>query len=226
MSAALGLPTFPAVEAVDVDDEARRLVRMACSILLDYPENGFAERILAVRAMLPRLPEAVARLLTDFCDAADALGERGLQIAYVDIFDQTRRCALGLTYYTHGDTRSRGQALIGFRRALASAGFELAREELPDHLPLLLEAAALDETGIAEDLIEANREGIEVVRTALRSYGAPWARVLDALVLTLPEPSPEVAAAYARLVSQGPPTELVGVALPALSDCPIPVQER
>lgn len=123
-------------------------------------------------------------------------------------------------------TRGRGQAIIGFKEALKRSGFEVEREELPDHLPLLLEFAALDDSGVAESLLEANREGIEVVRSALRSYASPWAELLEALVLTLPEATPEVVAAYQRLISQGPPTELVGIGDLHSTPSPLLVSER
>lgn len=226
MSEFLGAARMPAPAARETSDEQKRLVRMACSLLLDYPDEETANEVAAVRAQLDALPTEVADHLRAFCDAADEMGLRALEVLYVDTFDQRRRCALGLTYYTHGDTRSRGQAIIGFKEALRRSGFEVERDELPDHLPLLLEFAALDETGVAENLLEANREGIEVIRTALATVRSPWADVLDALVLTLPEATPEVVAAYERLVSQGPPTELVGIGDLDATYCPLSVPER
>lgn len=226
MSDFIGSPRPPAPSGRAVTDEQRRFVRMACSLLLDYPDERTAQEIAAVRAGLGSLPEEVAAPLLAFCEEAERMGLRALEIAYVDTFDQRRRCALGLTYYTHGDTRSRGQAIIGFTEALRRSGFEVEREELPDHLPLLLEFAALDESGVAENLLEANREGIEVIRSALRSYASPWAQVLEALILTLPEATPEVVAAYQRLISQGPPTELVGIGDLTTTPSPLSVPER
>ena len=226
MSTLIGQPRLPSPALEPVSDEQKRFVRMACSLLLDYPDEKTAEELAAVRAGLDDLPAPVAERLRAFCDAAEKMSLRELEIAYVETFDQRRRCTLGLTYYTHGDTRSRGQAIIGFKEALKRSGFEVEREELPDHLPLLLEFAALDDSGVAESLLEANREGIEVVRSALRSYASPWAELLEALVLTLPEATPEVVAAYQRLISQGPPTELVGIGDLHSTPSPLLVSER
>ncbi|MDO4259197.1 MAG: nitrate reductase molybdenum cofactor assembly chaperone [Actinomycetaceae bacterium] len=226
MSTFVGVPRMPAPPAQEASDAQKKVVRMACSLLLDYPMDDLGEKISAIRAELPGLPTDVAAHLGAFCDEADAIGLRDLQILYVETFDQKRRCALGLTYYSHGDTRSRGQAIIGFKELLRRAGWENEREELPDHLPLILEFAALDETGSAEHLLQVNRQGIEVVRSALRATSSPWAHLLEALVLTLPEPSDEVIAAYQKLVSQGPPTELVGVGNLDLTPSPISSEER
>ena len=61
--------------------------------------------------------------------------------------------------------------------------------------------------------------------TALRSADSPYAHLLNALVLTLPEPSPEAIEGYRKLISQGPPTELVGIG--DLTATPFPTsQER
>ena len=56
----------------------------------------------------------------------------------VDTFDLRRRC-LYLTYYSFGDTRKRGMALLQFTAAYRVAGFELAADELPDHVAMLCE---------------------------------------------------------------------------------------
>lgn len=97
------------------------------------------------------------------------------------------------------------------------------REELPDHLPVVLEFAAFDETGTAEGLLRSNREGIEVIRTALRAADSPYAPLLDALVATLPEPDEKTIEGFRKLISQGPPTELVGVG--DLSATPSPTSD-
>lgn len=226
MSTFVGTPRIPAPPAQEISDAHKRVVRMACSLLLDYPDEDLPRELDCVRAELPGLPARVAEPLATFCDIASSMELRALQSLYVETFDQKRRCALGLTYYEHGDTRSRGQAIIGFKELLRRAGFETARRELPDHLPLVLEFAAQDLTGAGENLLQANRHGVEVVRSALRAAESPWALILEALVLTLPEPSDEVVAAYRKLVSQGPPTELVGVGNLDMTPSPITTEER
>lgn len=228
MSTFVGIPRLPSPPVDEIDPEAARPVRMACSLLLDYPSEDFEERLGAVEAETGSMPAEAGTALARFCTIARERGVRTMQEQYVETFDQRRRCALGLTYYTHGDTRDRGQALLAFKEVLRSSGFETAREELPDHLPLVLEFCALDTSGNAEALLRSNREGIEVIRTALRSSDSPWQHVLDALVSTLPAPDAATMDAYRRLLRQGPPTELVGVGDLASTPSPVPgtVQER
>lgn len=207
----MGAPRMPVAERVPTVREQRRTVEMACSLLLDYPGDALAGQLEAVRAELASLPGPVAGHLEAFCARAEALGLRRLREHYVETFDQRRRCALYLSYYGKGDTRGRGQAIVAFRKIMRAAGFEQAREELADYLPVVLEFAALDEQGMGEELLETHREGLEVIRAALVDAGSPYAELVEALVTTLPEPDERTIAAYQKLISQGPPTELVGL---------------
>lgn len=229
MSTFVGIPRIPtAAPETEMDPQEARGVRMAVSVLLDYPGDDFETKLNAVEEALTDLPEPASSALASsalasFVSYARAAGLRAMQTTYVETFDQRRRCALGLTYYTHGDTRGRGQAILAFKEVLRRAGFEMDREELPDHLPVVLEFAAFDETGTAEGLLRSNREGIEVIRTALRAADSPYAPLLDALVATLPEPDEKTIEGFRKLISQGPPTELVGVG--DLSATPSPTSE-
>ena len=65
---------------------------------------------------------------------------------YAEVFDWKRRRTLFLTYYTAGDTRNRGMALLAFSDMYRAAGVIPPARELPDHLAVLLEfAATVDE---------------------------------------------------------------------------------
>lgn len=228
MSTFIGTPRIPApLPTREVGTTTQlRVVRMACSVLLEYPRDDLLDddgAISAVSAALPEMPGAAAAEVAVFCHTAEAMGTRALQEHYVETFDQRRRCALSLTYYSHGDTRMRGQAILAVREILHRAGFEVARNELPDHLPVILEFCARDTSGTAEELLRVNREGIEVIRTALRSADSPYAHLLEALVLTLPAPDARAKEAYEHLISQGPPSETVGITSPP---GPVPAPEQ
>jgi len=62
-------------------------------------------------------------------------------------------------------------------------------------------------------------------KTAARAPrpASPYAPLLDALVATLPEPDEKTIEGFRKLISQGPPTELVGVG--DLSATPSPTSE-
>src|SRR5690606_21350265 len=114
------------------------------SLLLEYPEPLLLERVPLLREVTATLPDPVAAPPRRFLDHVGATPLAALQRDYVDTFDVTRRCCLHLTYFTHGDTRRRGVALVQFKQAYRRAGVVLADEqaELPDHLAVVLEFGA------------------------------------------------------------------------------------
>lgn len=183
------------------------------SLLLDYPD----ERLIALQPELRRtsstLPQAIQEPLTRFLDHVAATDLAELQIAYVDTFDVTRRCALHLTFSMHGDTRTRGAALVRFKQAYRHAGVEIADEgsELPDHLCVLLEFGAGTDPDAAWRLLNDHRVAIELLHRALEDRDSPWLPVVQALRATLPQLEGDDHEALAKLIAAGPPQEEVGI---------------
>ncbi|QGU01359.1 Nitrate reductase-like protein NarX [Corynebacterium kalinowskii] len=200
--------------AVNVNEQQSRILWMSCAVLLDYPDDDFFTRLDAVEENVSVLPAEVAESLRTFVDFTRSHTLRELQTHYVDTFDQRRRCSLYLSYYATGDTRQRGAALISFKEMLAACGFEQSRDELPDHLCVVLEAAAQENESIAAQVLATHRDGIEVLRTALHARKSPYAHLIDALTATLPELDETTRERYLSLVTAGPPTEMVGQSLP------------
>lgn len=212
---------------VPMSDGQRRTVLMAVAALLEYPGDDAADRWDTVAAALPGLPPAPADALARFLAHARDVGTRALQEHYVDTFDQRRRCNLYLSYYATGDTRQRGAALLSFRELLSAVGLEYDGDELPDHLCIVCEAAAREPGGpgtgdaIAADVLAAHRDGIEVLRQALAGRGSPYAGVIDALVTALPPLDDDTRERYLKLVTTGPPAEMVGTL-----DLPFPMSTQ
>ncbi|GGK78567.1 nitrate reductase molybdenum cofactor assembly chaperone [Sphaerisporangium melleum] len=193
-------------------EAAVRTVHMAASIMLDYPGERLAEALPALAATVAALPrgEAATRLAA-FLDHVAATPLADLAAHYVATFDLKRRCCPYLTYYAYGDTRKRGAALLRFKHAYRTAGFEPADDELPDHLAVVCELSGRGGTGQATRLLREHRPGLEVLRQALLEEGSPYAHVVAAVLATLPEPTARERAAAARLAAQGPPEEEVGL---------------
>lgn len=192
-------------------DEQLRTAWQAVSLLLDYPsEESVARHDLVRRAIAP-LPERVRMPLTSFLDHAASQPLEELQRDYVETFDHTRRCALYLTYFSYGDTRRRGVALVQFKQAYSRAGVDLSADELPDHLAVVLEFGATADRDAAWKLLGEYRAGVEMLQLALHDRPSPWAQVLEALRATLPELDGEGLAAVQRLIDAGPPQEEVGL---------------
>lgn len=197
-------------------DEQLRVAWQAVSLLLDYPsEESVARHDLVRRAIAP-LPEAVRMPLTSLLDHLASQPLEQVQRDYVETFDHTRKCCLYLTYFSYGDTRRRGVALVQFKQAYRRAGVDLCADELPDHLGVVLEFGASADRDAAWKLLGDYRAGIEMLLLALQERNSPWAAAVVALRATLPELDGEGLVAVQRLVEAGPPQEDVGLQAYAL----------
>lgn len=189
----------------------RASAHMLASLLLDYPDPAWFARMPLLRARAGALPGAIRELLSTFLDAAVTAGETEWQRRYVMTFDLKRKCSLYLSYFATGDTRKRGTALVTFLEAYRAAGWEFDAQELPDYLPAVLEFSAVSDSPIAAALIASHREGIEVLRAALEAMQSPWALVVRCVSLSLPSIDIHTRERFLELVSEGPPTETVGL---------------
>lgn len=181
------------------------------SLLLEYPTQELIELLPAIRSAAADLPGGVREPLLRFAAhlAGSDLGE--LQREYVATFDTTRRCALHLTYYTFGDTRKRGIALVQFKQAFRRGGLEVNDEELPDHLSVVCEFGATGDVDIAWKLLNDYRVGIELLYLALEDRKSAWVDAVTTLRATLPELDGTTIEAVERLLAEGPPNEDVGL---------------
>jgi nitrate reductase molybdenum cofactor assembly chaperone NarJ/NarW len=183
------------------------------SLLLEYPDTVALKQFSTVRSVALKLPPEIGQPLVTFLDEASSIPLEELQTDYVDTFDVTRKCSLHLTYFSSGDTRRRGVALVEFKQAYRRAGVELADEngELPDFLPVLLEFGAFTSRDSAWKLLNDHRVGIELLHRALVRRESRWLPVVDALRATLPSLGEDDELALAELIAAGPPSEDVGI---------------
>lgn len=200
-----------ALEPVPMARGERAQVHMLVSLLLDYPDAAWFDRLPELERHLGAVPKPLAGLLAEFIDASTELGAAEVQRRYVQTFDLKRKCSLYLSYFATGDTRKRGTALVTFIEAYRAAGWEFEAEELPDYLPAVLEFSARSDDPIAEALLAAHIEGIEVLRAALESMDSHWAPLVRCITLSLPPVDQETQERVLALVSEGPPTETVGL---------------
>lgn len=179
---------------------ARPAFYQAVAHCLDYPDAMLRERLPLLGACAPALRPFLRHV------AAVPLG--ALAEEYVRVFDFHNRHCLHLTWWAEGDTRRRGEALLGLKARYRAAGLELAGSELPDYLPLVLEYVAA--TGDRAPLLE-HRPGLELLRFALADAGTAYSTVPAALCAALPGPSPRDRAAARALAAAGPRGEDVGL---------------
>jgi nitrate reductase delta subunit len=199
------------VTALTLDDDDRRIAHMAASLLMDYPDEARRSRFAAVAASVEQLPDGLRAAFGAFLDAADEMSQQELEVHFTATFDLKRKCCPYLSYYAAGDTRRRGMALVRFVEAYRAAGWEVAADELPDYLPMVLEFSALSDSPIAGELLSAHRDGIEVLRSALEKVNSPYMHLVEAVCLSLPPIDDATRQRYLDLVNEGPPTETVGM---------------
>ena len=189
-----------------------RVVRQAASWCLSYPDPALVARVPLLRTALAE-PHTTA--FDELLDHVELTPLRDLERAYVDVFDLSRRHALYLSYWTDGDTRRRGEVLARFKAAYRASGFVVdTAGELPDHLPMVLEFAAVADPVAGEALLREDRPSLELLRIGLAEDDVPFARlcagVVAAVCATLPGASPADRAAV-QAMAGGPPTESVGL---------------
>ena len=105
---------------------------------------------------------------------------------YAEVFDWKRRRTLFLTYYTAGDTRNRGMALLAFSDMYRAAGVIPPTRELPDHLAVLLEFAATVDEDAGYDQLRKHRTPIDMLHDGLLRASPIYAGVIAAVSATLP----------------------------------------
>lgn len=191
---------------------SERAVHMTASVLLGYPDERLAEAMPLLTRTVESLPpgEAASRLRA-FLAHVDATPLPQLAEHYVATFDLKRRCCPYLTYYTYGDTRKRGMALLRFKHAFRAAGFEPVDGELPDHLAVVCELSARGGVEQAVRLLREHRAGVETLHRALEAENSPYADVVAAVLATLPPATDRERAAALKLAQEGPPMEQVGL---------------
>ena len=183
-----------------------------CSLLLQYPGEELLaarEEIGAAVAALPRSPARAA--LERFLAWRDRTEPVAAAQHYVEAIDLNKRSGLYLTFYSDGDKRERGSALVRLKRLYRAAGLPLEGTELPDYLPVMLEFAATAPRGRGEIVLRESRAALELVRLSLRDLASPYAELLDAVCETLGPASAGERARAAGIAAAGPPQELVGL---------------
>lgn len=197
---------------VPLTDEQVRATWTAASWLIDYPDDELLERLPLLQRVIAGLPDRPREGLASLIDALqhdeDIIGLRG---EYVETFDTRRRGCLYLTYFSNGDTRRRGMALLKIKEQYRAAGLEVSDDELPDHLTYVLEFGAGHDLVEAANILKSNRAGLELLRLHLAEKDSIWHGAIDAVCATLPTLGGDDIEAVQKLAAEGPEEELVGL---------------
>lgn len=190
-----------------------RIVHQCASWVLSYPHDDVIEALPGLaEALREQRPTVAVRELLEVVEQLLRMPAEQLRHDYVETFDMTRRHALHLSYWTEGDTRRRGEVLGAFKQVYRDSG-QVVRlgGELPDHLPVVLEFAAVvdPETGTA--LLQKYRASLELLRIELEDDRSPWAGAVRAVCATLPGASPRNRTEAMALAGPVQPVESVGL---------------
>lgn len=173
------------------------------SRLLGYPDAQLLKELPAMVDAL-RMEQALPRARVDeieqLCTHIVALGEWEAQARYVDVFDRGHKTSLHLFEHIHGDSRDRGPALVDLQQTYEKAGLMFEANELPDHLPVVLEFASTQPPALAQDFLGEMVEILNAVFSALVKKDSPYACVLAAVL--------EVAGAKAQAVEIDPEPDM------------------
>ena len=189
----------------------RRIVWQAASLLLAYPDADQNRRLDLIETAIADLDTPLRLPLAVAVDHLRALPLIEACVQYADVFDWKRRRTLFLTYYTTGDTRNRGMALLAFSDMYRAAGVIPPARELPDHLAVLLEFAATVDEDAGYDQLRKHRTPIDMLHDGLLRASPIYAGIIEAVSATLPPATAADLAEARKLAMQGPPVESVGL---------------
>ena len=192
-------------------DQETAAARLAASWLLWYPDDVLLSRLDDIAAVVGGLPHRYSVPLKAFLEHLDRTPITDVQAHYVTTFDMKRKACPYLTYWTDGDTRNRGRAILRFKQAYLESGFDAGSVELADHLAVVLEFAAVGDRLTGNALLAEHSVPIHLLRDALQKMDSAYVHVLDAVVTTLPSITPQIQERMAQLAASGPPAELVGL---------------
>jgi nitrate reductase delta subunit len=168
-----------------------RLTLRTLTALLCYPSEevlaGVPELRSAIREENALHPNVAATLkpLLDRLERSDLLEA---QAEYTDLFDRSRALSLHLFEHVHGESRDRGQAMIDLAHQYAELGLMLDTEELPDYLPVFLEAASCLPPDDAQEMLAQPVHVFAALEERLRDRESDYAGVFAALCALAGEP--------------------------------------
>ena len=183
----------------------------AASVLLDYPDETLFARMDLLAEVAASLPVKLGAGLQATIEHLRRQPLRVSESDYVDTFDTRRRGCLFLTYFSNGETRKRGLALLRIKQVYTRAGLVLTDDQLPDHLCVVLEFAATTDQRAGVKMLLDNRAGLELLRLHLTEIGSPWGGAVEAVCATLPPLKGKDHEAVQRLIAEGPADEQVGL---------------
>lgn len=157
----------------------------ALSALLTYPGAELRTALPEIVAALdhaPWLRPSHRQDLRTLVDELVALDPFDAEARYVELFDCGRATSLHLFEHVYSDSRERGQAMVELKALYARAGLNLTANELPDHLPVVLEYLSCRKRDEVRAMLADCGHVLRAIGHALQRRRSPYAAVLEALL--------------------------------------------
>lgn len=157
----------------------------ALSALLTYPNaelRGAMPEIGAVVRVAGDLKATTRDELLALIDQLSRSDALEAEARYVDLFDRGRSTSLNLFEHVHGDGRERGSAMLDLRQRYLEAGLEPNSNELPDHLPMLLEYLSCRDVAEVRETLADCAHILRAIGNRLLHRRSRYAAVFGALL--------------------------------------------
>ena len=162
-----------------------RLTLRALAYLLSYPDpqrrSALPQLMDALQLEQALTPDRMAEIEA-LCRHLVSLDPLEAESRYVDNFDRGRQTSLHLFEHVHGDSRDRGPALIDLLQTYEKAGLQFDAEELPDHLPVVLEFASTQPPEVAKEFLGEMAHILNALFSALVARNSPYASIIAAVL--------------------------------------------
>ena len=152
------------------------------SVLLDYPDQALTDHLSDIYQEITdstELDDEERLALFKFYDYLNNSALTTLQETYVQTFDMTAEHSLHLTHHLFGDDKNRGPALIDLGELYKEYGMEVASNELPDYLPIILEFVAYMDEGEASVFLADANKVLTLLAENLKKAESPYAALLS-----------------------------------------------
>jgi nitrate reductase delta subunit len=150
----------------------------ALAALVAYPDEGWLERVEALRR---RLPDAAAARLARLAEALAALSPGEIEELYTRTFDLAEDATLDLGWHLFGEAYGRGAFLVRLRELMRRAGVAPGTE-LPDHLGHVLRVLGrIDEAEARALTAESVAPALARIAGTLADRRSPLLELIEAV---------------------------------------------
>jgi nitrate reductase delta subunit len=152
------------------------------SALLEYPDAALRAALPEIEATISAADDVSATersTLSGFVARLLASDPIACEEEYVRTFDMTPEHSLHLTHHLLGEDKNRGPALIDLTRFYQQRGLTIAANELPDHLPLMLEFVSLLPVDEGRSFLSGWHKILRQLRANLAEGGNTYAALIE-----------------------------------------------